>query len=61
MKFVKREGGHVQASICYTLSPFHSNEKFVEKAKTLYSLDADSICIKDMAGLPRLLRILRCA
>jgi len=51
MKFVKREGGHVQASICYTLSPFHSNEKFVENAKTLYSLDADSICIKDMAGL----------
>ncbi len=51
MKFVKREGGHVQASFCYTLSPFHTNEKFVEKAKTLYSLDADSICIKDMAGL----------
>ena len=51
MKFVKREGGHVQASICYTLSPYHNNEKFVEKAKTLYSLDADSICIKDMAGL----------
>ena len=51
MKFVKREGGHVQASICYTLSPYHSNEKFVEKAKMLYSLDADSICIKDMAGL----------
>ncbi|MGY5855303.1 MAG: pyruvate carboxylase subunit B [Candidatus Thorarchaeota archaeon] len=51
IKFVKREGGHVQASFCYTLSPFHTNEKFVEKAKTLYSLDADSICIKDMAGL----------
>jgi oxaloacetate decarboxylase alpha subunit len=51
IKFVKREGGHVQASFCYTLSPFHTNEKFVEKSKTLYSLDADSICIKDMAGL----------
>ncbi|UCH04177.1 MAG: pyruvate carboxylase subunit B [Candidatus Thorarchaeota archaeon] len=51
MRFVKREGGHVQASFCYTLSPFHTNEKFVEKAKTLYSMDADSICIKDMAGL----------
>jgi len=51
IKFVKREGGHVQASFCYTLSPYHTNEKFVEKAKTLYSLDADSICIKDMAGL----------
>ena len=51
MKFVKREGGHVQASICYTLSPFHTNDKFVEMAKELYALDADSICIKDMAGL----------
>jgi oxaloacetate decarboxylase alpha subunit len=51
IKFVKREGGHVQASFCYTLSPFHNNEKFVEKSKTLYSLGADSICIKDMAGL----------
>jgi oxaloacetate decarboxylase alpha subunit len=51
IKFVKREGGHVQASFCYTLSPFHTNEKFVEKSKILYSLDADSICIKDMAGL----------
>ncbi|MHA2376845.1 MAG: pyruvate carboxylase subunit B, partial [Candidatus Thorarchaeota archaeon] len=51
MRFVKREGGHVQASFCYTLSPFHTNEKFVEKAKTLYELEADSICIKDMAGL----------
>ncbi len=51
MKFVKREGGHVQASICYTLSPFHTNDKFVEKAKQLYEKGADSICIKDMAGL----------
>jgi oxaloacetate decarboxylase alpha subunit len=51
MKYVKREGGHVQASICYTLSPFHTNDKFVEMAKELYALDADSICIKDMAGL----------
>ncbi|RDE12899.1 MAG: oxaloacetate decarboxylase [Candidatus Thorarchaeota archaeon] len=51
MRFVKQEGGHVQAAICYTLSPFHTIEKFVENAKVLYSMDADSICIKDMAGL----------
>ena len=51
MKFVKREGGHVQASFCYTLSPYHTNDKFVEMAKELYARDADSICIKDMAGL----------
>ncbi|MHA1960715.1 MAG: pyruvate carboxylase subunit B [Candidatus Thorarchaeota archaeon] len=51
MSFVKKAGAHVQASFCYTLSPFHTNEKFVEKAKKLYELEADSICIKDMAGL----------
>ena len=51
MKFVKREGGHVQASICYTLSPVDTNEKFIEKAKVLYEMGTDSICIKDMAGM----------
>ncbi len=51
MRFVKREGGHVQAAISYTLSPFHTNEKFVQMAKELYEKEADSICIKDMAGL----------
>ncbi len=51
MKFVKREGGHVQASISYTLSPFHTNEKFVEMAEELTAKGADSLCIKDMAGL----------
>ncbi|UCE10329.1 MAG: pyruvate carboxylase subunit B [Candidatus Thorarchaeota archaeon] len=51
MRFVKKAGAHVQASFCYTISPFHTNEKFVEKAKNLYELEADSICIKDMAGL----------
>jgi oxaloacetate decarboxylase alpha subunit len=51
MNFVKREGGHVQAAICYTLSPFHTNDKFVTMAKELYEKGADSICIKDMAGL----------
>ncbi|MFO7837017.1 MAG: pyruvate carboxylase subunit B [Candidatus Thorarchaeota archaeon] len=51
MDFVNREGGHVQASFCYTLSPYHNNDKFVEMAKDLYSMGADSICIKDMAGL----------
>ena len=51
MRFVKREGGHVQAAISYTLSPFHTNAKFVQMAKELYEKEADSICIKDMAGL----------
>lgn len=51
IKACKKEGGHAQGCICYTTSPFHSTEKFVEDAKTLVSMGADSICIKDMAGL----------
>ncbi|MBQ4325094.1 MAG: oxaloacetate decarboxylase subunit alpha [Clostridia bacterium] len=46
-----REGGHVQAAISYTTSPFHSNEKFAQYAKQLEEMGANSICIKDMAGL----------
>ncbi len=47
----KKEGGHVQAAICYTTSPVHNNEYFVNYAKQLESMGADSICIKDMSGL----------
>ncbi len=47
----KREGGHVQAAICYTTSPYHTNEAFAEYAKQLEEMGADSICIKDMSGL----------
>ncbi len=51
MEVVKREGGHVQACFSYTTSPIHSIDTFVELAKEMADLDADSICIKDMAGL----------
>ncbi len=47
----KKEGGHVQAAISYTTSPVHSNESFAKYAKELENMGADSICIKDMAGL----------
>ncbi|HTY91732.1 MAG TPA: sodium-extruding oxaloacetate decarboxylase subunit alpha [Methanocella sp.] len=47
----KKCGSHVQGTLCYTLSPVHSNDKFVEIAKELAALGCDSICIKDMAGL----------
>ena len=47
----KKEGGHVQAAICYTTSPYHTNEAFAEYAKQLEEMGADSICIKDMSGL----------
>lgn len=51
IKATKKEGAHFQACISYTLSPVHTNEKFVELAKQLENEGADSICIKDMAGL----------
>lgn len=42
---------NVQGTICYTISPVHTIENFVETAKELAALEVDSICIKDMAGL----------
>ena len=47
----KKEGGHVQVALSYTTSPVHSNEAFANLAKELSEMGADSICIKDMAGL----------
>jgi len=51
IKAAKREGGHVQGAVCYTISPAHDVESFVTLAKQLEDSGADSICIKDMAGL----------
>ncbi|MBC7232290.1 MAG: pyruvate/oxaloacetate carboxyltransferase [Chloroflexi bacterium] len=51
MTVAKRVGSHVQASICYTTSPVHTLDKFVALAVELENMGADSICIKDMAGL----------
>ncbi len=47
----KKENGHVQAAFSYTLSPVHNNDYFVKLSKELEGMGADSICIKDMAGL----------
>ena len=51
MREVKACGKHVEAAICYTLSPVHSLDRFVEQAKHLEDLGTDTLCIKDMAGL----------
>ncbi|MCJ7572125.1 MAG: pyruvate/oxaloacetate carboxyltransferase [Candidatus Thermoplasmatota archaeon] len=51
MKSVKEEGGHVQACLSYTISPIHTVDYFVEKFKKLEKMGADSLCIKDMAGM----------
>ncbi len=51
MKAVKKAGKHAQGTLCYTTSPVHSPESFVKQAKALKDMGADSIAIKDMAGL----------
>ncbi|MCL7451716.1 MAG: pyruvate/oxaloacetate carboxyltransferase [Anaerolineae bacterium] len=51
MEVVKREGAHVQGAICYTISPVHSVDSFVEMAHILEDMGADTVCVKDMAGL----------
>ena len=48
---VKRTGKHAEGTICYTVSPLHTIEAFVEMAAQLRDLGCDSICIKDMAAL----------
>ena len=51
IKATIKEGGHVQAAISYTTSPFHTNDNFADYAKQLEEMGANSICIKDMSGL----------
>ena len=51
IRVAKKCGSHVQGTICYTVSPVHTTDKFVDMAKDLASLECDSLCIKDMAGL----------
>lgn len=47
----RKEGGHAQIAVSYTLSDYHTLEYYGNLAKTLEEMGADSICIKDMAGL----------
>ena len=51
MQAVRAAGAHVQAALSYTLSPLHNVEYFVQVALQLKKMGADSIAIKDMAGL----------
>lgn len=51
IKFIKRYGAHAQGTICYTISPVHTIEKYVEIAREQEQMGVDSICIKDMAGI----------
>lgn len=57
VKQIKKSGKHFQGCICYTLTEprlggeVYNSEYYVKKAKELEDMGADSICLKDMAGL----------
>lgn len=48
---VKAAGKHAQGTICYTTSPVHNTETFVEQARKMVDMGVDSLAVKDMAGL----------
>ena len=56
-KAVKKVGKHFQGTVCYSLTqprmggPVYNVDFFVNKAKILQDMGADSVCIKDQAGL----------
>ncbi len=47
----KKYGGHCQIALSYTTSPVHTVDYYVELAKEVEAMGADSLCIKDMAGV----------
>jgi len=48
---VKEAGGHFEGAISYTVSPVHTLDAFIDYAMQLKELGADTIAIKDMAGM----------
>lgn len=51
IKATKKENGHAQITIAYTLGEAYTTEYYTKLAKTIEEMGADSLCIKDMAGL----------
>lgn len=51
VKATKKEGGHVQIALSYTLGDAYTLDYWTEAAKKIENMGADSLCIKDMAGL----------
>lgn len=47
----KKYGGTCEIAISYTTSPYHTRDYFVKLAKSMENMGADTICIKDMAGI----------
>ncbi|QIL88814.1 sodium-extruding oxaloacetate decarboxylase subunit alpha [Microbulbifer harenosus] len=50
---VKKQGKHAQGTISYTVSPVHTMDMWVDLGRQIEDMGADSIAIKDMAGLLR--------
>ncbi len=48
---VRKQGKHAQGTMSYTVSPVHTIESWLQMARQIESMGADSLCIKDMAGL----------
>ena len=53
IKHVKQIGKHAQGTIAYTTSPVHNLDTWLDLAKKIEDVGADSLAIKDMAGLLR--------
>ncbi|AQZ34260.1 MULTISPECIES: sodium-extruding oxaloacetate decarboxylase subunit alpha [Pseudomonadaceae] len=51
LKAVKKQGKHAQGTISYTTSPVHTLDMWVDLAKQIEDMGADSVAIKDMAGI----------
>lgn len=51
VKTIKKEKGHCQCAISYTTSKVHTLDYYIKLIKQMESIGADSICIKDMAGI----------
>ena len=48
---VREQGKHAQGTMAYTTSPVHTLDTWLDMARNIESMGADSLCIKDMAGL----------
>ena len=48
---VRKQDKHAQGTMSYTISPVHTIDSWLNMARTIENMGADSLCIKDMAGL----------
>lgn len=51
IRVTREEGAHAQATVVYTISPVHDYNFYMKTAVELQQMGADSICLKDMAGI----------